>query len=100
MCVCVCVCVCEKYNTTLVPVGDDLSYNSWFPNVSNSLSLVRYVLETTRCKINRLQRVLVWYSLYNALLKVYCTFIHATPLIDLSRDILNLGISMQKLQQL
>ena len=46
-------------NTTRVPVGDDLSYNSWFPNVSNSLSLVRYVLETNHCKINRLQRVLV-----------------------------------------
>ena len=30
-------------NTTLVPVGDDLSYNEWFQNVSNERERVRYV---------------------------------------------------------
>ena len=42
-----------------VTVGDVLSYNSWFPNVYNLLFLVRYVLETTSCKINHLHWVLV-----------------------------------------
>ena len=53
------VCVWNRilHSYPLEKIGEDLSYNWWFPNVSNFLSLVRFGLITTHCKINRLQRV-------------------------------------------